>query len=336
MKKLFFSFGFFCLAATATLMVVSCKKEQLAPQTPVQQDARYELKDGTLHFKDADAFQSKLAELKQLDIQKRSEFGKNFGFKSLLATYAAFLEKAGNMPETMSNEDYLAALQEYDDIVTFTSTGYLGLKIYNNHVMPVVNRYGIVFIAGNAYKFTDFGQIIVLSGDVKKFDNVTKLTPSTKDVIVSNFTKSTLNPCGTGKRRTTYNADKDRLSITEVKMITTKIFRSIDFSGNERYNVDNSSYTLGEARKKSVFGGDRAYRTPNTLIVNDYFTVRDCSKTDYYYYSNNYYAIDYSGASCNFADVYMSQTWSRSATFVSINSSHKMTRAGVDNIVSCQ
>jgi hypothetical protein len=184
MKKLLFSVKMF--AVIGVFFIFACKKEQpvATDNTIPTADAAYEVKNGTLHFKDADAFTTTLQELQKLDVEKRSQFGANIGFKSLLKHYTEVLEKTASVGE--KNETaYFQVLRDNADIISFQENGIYGLKIDNKSITSVVNRDGIMFVGTQAYKFTEFGEIIVLNGDITKFEDVTAYTPSDNNVIIT-------------------------------------------------------------------------------------------------------------------------------------------------------
>lgn len=336
MKKVVFSLQVFFLAAGITA-IVSCNKEQ-ATTTPVAPlDARYELKNGILHFNDAEAFFSVVDELTALDIQKRSQFGQSFGFKSLLNTYAEALDKASQTPETADNQEYFEVVRNYQDILNIQASGATDLRIYNRSVMPIVNREGVVFVGNKAIKFTDFGQIIVMDGDVTKFTGVTKYTQSNNDVIVLNLaSRKLLNRCGGGLSKVSMNAARNRFSDGQVGIITTTIPTSVTEFGTVIFTMKNRAYTVGRAAKKTIFGWDRQYITPNRLTVSHAHSTTDCFKEETFQYTNDWYAIDHSGAECTVANVHDVQRWAHTSTFSRFNSMHEMTRAGVTNAMSCQ
>jgi hypothetical protein len=337
MKKLLFSAKMF--AVIGVLFIFACKKEQpvATDNTIPTADAAYEVKNGTLHFKDADAFIKTLEEVRQLDMEKRSHFGEQLGFKSLLKCYVEVLKNAGSTDENVKDA-YFQVLRDNADIITFQDNGIYHLTIDNQSVAPIVNRNGIMFIGQHAYKFTNFGQIIALDGNITALNSVNATTQSNNNILVMRTKKKLLSPCGVGRSLTKRNSSDNREGRFEISLTSTIVITS--FSPTTHLPIStviNSSYSSAQPWKKTIWNTWRNYQTNNELAIDqrhENFST-ECPVNDKFTYWNNWWAIDFQGASCSRPNVQWSEVSHFFSRFVRGDSHYRMTNTGIDIHMDC-
>jgi hypothetical protein len=196
--------GFFVLIALF-FTVVSCRKDvQTFATEPTQTQLKvgdvkgdFYAENGILHFKNDEVFQDILEQLKKFDMSERQHFGEKIGFKSLLSAYIDVQFQCADAQNEKTHKSVLLA--NADIIDASQNDGTFVMRIVNKDLAAVLNREGIVYINNSVYKFTDFGELIAIDGDIDRLKIVNKNTQSNENIKV--FVANTLNtraPCGIG------------------------------------------------------------------------------------------------------------------------------------------
>jgi hypothetical protein len=187
--------GLFALV-TLFFTVVSCRKDvQTVTTEPTQAKSTinavkgdFHVENGILHFDNAKALENVLDQLRKFDISERRNFGAKIGFKSLLYAYSDVQLQCAAAEDEQTHK---AILQNNADIIDASNNdGTFQMRIINKDLASVLNREGIFYVASSVYKFTDFGQVIVLDGDISRLKAVNKNTQSDKNIKV--FAPNTL------------------------------------------------------------------------------------------------------------------------------------------------
>ncbi len=350
---------FFMLALSFIFTTFGCKNEQIvAPNTnslPEQTTktlkmsgvsdvkGQFTVQNGILHFENSQALFDALEQLRLYDISERRNFGKDFGFKSMLSSFCDVLIKSRDIEDM---DAYDSLFKENSDIIDYKEDGTFSFKTATPIMASVTNRNGIVYVGKSVYQFTDFGEVIIVDGDINRLSVVTRNTPTDRNTKVF-ITKEDLGlriACGTSLA----TAQIDPVTFTRKGVINAhrQIAMTHKFdsaTGLPIYDVYNSSYVEGVPFKWkcNIFGKNCSwgnYSTKNTLSMNQALTTYDgkCQYSDIFTYSNTWDIIDYGGNGCTVSDVSeadVSQSWSY---FTSMNPNrYLMTNTWVDVQLVC-
>ncbi len=292
----------------------SCKQDQEAPSASTTSTSKtlkmsgvsevkgkFTVQDGILHFEDSKALFDVLEQLRLYDVSERRNFGKDIGFKSMLSVFCDVLVKSATIED---KDKYFALLKQNADVVSYKDDGSFDFKTATPFMASVTNRDGILYIGKGVYQYTDYGEVIILDGDINRLSSVTRNTPTDKNIKVF-ITKEELSlrvACGTGLFNTVWNASNDRAGDLYSARQGSLAFQGYDANNIPYYDVYNSSYVSGTPWKKVCFFGCswKKYSTSNTLSINQTLQSYNgsCQYSDNFSYSNNWDFIDYVGNSC--------------------------------------
>lgn len=346
--------GLFALVALF-FTVVSCRKDiQTVTTGPTQAKAsidevkgNFHVENGILHFDDSKAFNDVLEQLRKFDISERRHFAAKQGFTSLLYAFNDVLKKSAEAAD--DEKTYDAILRDNSDIIDVRKDGTFQMRILNKRLASVLNREGIVYIDKSVYKFTDFGEVVIVDGDSDKLKTVTKTTASDNNIKVFAPNNLPIRSCGTYIwQNGVQNSSGDRAGDLWCEtgfayfLMTTFVngnrVHLTDSFGNTLWEGVNGSYAVGTPWKKNWRGKWVNYRTDNSLSINHSMDVLSngfCPTTDNFSYSNNWDAIDYMGSTCAQTKIPSPIVNSFSPKFISVNNSYS-NQGGVTINLQCQ
>ena len=263
----------------------------------------YELREGTLHFKNAETYFKIWQKFSKMKPEERVEASKAMGLKSLLEIQHEFVVKT---EKVKTKEELYALLKEYSDIIVVNDsiTSFINTDAIS---AALTNRKGIVYLGKSLRRYKGDEITNIENGDenllntskssnlVKTYKYINKVEATQKNgrpaYTCLSFTATKSNGdfiqypgychCGGG----------DREIFLEISMLE-------DDLGSGNYMI--TPYSRGTPLKK-VFGSWYIYSTNNSLGSNWSCTAVGNSGTQTkvsianYSYSNNYSVIDYTG-----------------------------------------
>jgi hypothetical protein len=341
--------GLFALFALF-FTVVSCRKDiqtvttettQVTNQTTGKADAvkgDFRVENGTLHFDNQQTCYSVLEQLNKLDMSERRHFGGKMGFKSLLKAYNDVQLQSAVVD---NEQDHKSILRDNSDIIDASANdGSFNMRIFNKNLASILNRDGIVFIGKTAYKFTDFGEVVNLDGDISSFNGITSTTKSSGNTRVFNFIDIPVPeaPCGVGMSLSNVmNSSNDRRASASTSRVSFYVETGFDSNGNLVYDVINSSYVTATPQKKTIWGTFRNYTTVNRLSVNHSLRSFNniCQYGDNFSYQNEWTGIDFNGSFCVIIGIPEANLSSCYSTMISSSTNYN-NQGGVNINLICQ
>jgi hypothetical protein len=286
MKK--FLSVFFCICSL--LVIEACEPQHDIGQSPsVTTTARlqsgeikafedpsvegdYQVRDGILRFKSIKTFLALDTVLAKLDVDKRIEFTKKLGFKSLLDIRMDVFKSLSDAAD--APEKYKQILQSNSDIVK--DNGDRLTTIYSDATEHLLNREGMVSIGGKIHCLAK-GKTIIGSS-VKDVRESYKAGRKVNESIFYSEQKSlagarpTAGPCATISR-SAYNGDNNRRADIYATVEFGYFYSYTDVYGVEMYTLQWTAVTRGRAFKKPTFGNWTYYETTNTLNARYYISL---------------------------------------------------------------
>jgi hypothetical protein len=327
-------------AAAIVVMTVSCQPDnQILDEDITAQGARitndYEVREGTLHFRDGDAFLKAHQALSKMKQVERIKFAETAGFKSLLASQSEFT-KAREAAEAANNEEaYRDALTQYADIISWEKDQTLVFNVRSPLLASYLDRTGVLYIGKALYKFSDLDEVIVLDGDRAKLNNpesdvVKRIAHTTSKAGARTTTCQYIdNKIVAG---TSCNDRRSRLSV-----ITQS---NVYLAGNGKYVTILTPYALAYPYKKNFWGSWVHYTTDNRMYSHWTYTAYctepgNVVQNTYANYvdSNNWDSIEYWGDVITFSNVTNPGTVFSFFEFPTDNGWHDM--ICVNNAMSC-
>lgn len=171
------------IASLIILLVLSCQKNDpvfsdsgavkndriAANSTPLDAPRAddYQVRGGTLYFKDGNAFLRVHQFLARGSHNDRLTFAQAQGFKSLLA-YQHEFDKACEVAKDEAS--FYAVMARYADIASLEGDTMVSFTVQSPLLASYSDRSGVLYIGQALYKFGDKDQTIVLDGDRAKLD----------------------------------------------------------------------------------------------------------------------------------------------------------------------
>lgn len=125
-----------------------------------------EVKNGSLHFKDAESYDKAFSAFNKCDEATYKSFCEKIGFKSIETIEDEELDR---LDKLRTKEEFEAFKKRNKDIFSFENQE-IKLKCYSHLTPRLVDAHGLVYIDKSVLQFDDKGFIMVENGDLEKLE----------------------------------------------------------------------------------------------------------------------------------------------------------------------
>lgn len=227
------------------LLIAACTKEPVDIQLINQQSEEpVTVQNGILSFKNPQQFFNVVDSLNKLSLKESIGYKANEGFLSLLTIQANYSECLATATE---KTEYDRIILEHSKFLIKGDT--TRFKIRNTIVYPVINEDGIVKIGDVLYKFTEDGQILFHSNDLKQLLSINTTDNETDNIKIIVYPERAENKSSCGTYQNTgwvYNGD--RRCYVESELIPFNWY----YEG--LYNYRTYVKIIGWGQKRGLFG----------------------------------------------------------------------------------
>ncbi len=266
----------------------------------------FELRNGTLHFKNAEIYFKTLEKFGKMKPEERLAASKAMKLKSLLEVQQDFIAES----EKIDSKDKHQQMQKkYIDILKIEEDR-VGFNNIDAVSAALINRKGIVYLGKSLHCYKGLEQIDIENGDESLLNTNSDLVKKSQFLIPLNSSKN---------NRLLFTCPFTNASLTNGDYVQRNCLNCFQGGGNRAislevyakvYNIGNNTitvtpYAIGTPYKK-VLGTWYIYNSYNGLgcywnyTATSSSTGQNLSSTASYSYTNTYTLIDYDGNTMTF------------------------------------
>ncbi len=272
------------------ILTIRCSKEE-AEISCDEQELTEQYSDA-LVFDTGDEFHALLDSLLELPVTEQLEYSRGLNFESLLSLEYEALEKLDN---ATTNEEYENILSQYD--IFEEEDSILSLKIANEYMAPLLNKYGIVIINGYVNKYTKDESLHCKVEDFDELLNyeINGVESDKVDVFKTRLQIATL-------RSTTTSCSGDEYEVSgshgsyKAKLVV-EILRDVTEIDDDTYRYDVNLHAIGRSYTKKTLGGWKVYTADGHVLdmasVRVKSTAGDVYKVIYTRTQDNWHHTQY-------------------------------------------